>query len=596
MSNFSYLPDNATTPATTPQAAPRPRQQLGSACEECRRKKSRCDRQQPTCGACLNAGIVCIMRNSCPPRGPKKGHLRELRSQIAALEARLNDHENGNSEQTDENKSDEDTDVRNSASTSTLKSTLPSDFSEIHVSTTPISRPMSLVPLVNVDTTMISPLQDAMSIGANLSPLVCTDLDQLYFDRVHQFCPMMQKFRYLSWSKQLGRSRQQICLQYTMWILAASLSSQFQLIRDQLYKEVRQLLDALDMDTAESGKRSLEQVQAWALLSIYEFISDDYQRGLVSAGRAFRLTQLLKLHEVDGGNVTTSDWINTESMRRTFWVVYTIDCFTSINERLPLTFHEHMIATRLPAPDAHFMSGRPITMSYLSEAMASVESDHGPDSPMKLTISSFANSVIIGTICGRTLIHRQKSAGIQPSAEKSGEEFCFRHQALDKMLAVQIKHLSVQVSASDEPNPMLVFVIMNAYMMVLILYEVIETVTSESTRPLLLEYKQQSLEAARELGSLATVLTRLSHFQIHPFAPIPLLLSARFCQAHHGACTTYDTLMGMIQPALQGLCNVNSLAKNGLRLLGLDPLPTTTDWSPFGTHWDTINWDDSTVQ
>lgn len=252
-------------------------------------------------------------------------------------------------------------------------------------------------------------------------------------------------------------------------------------------------------------------------------------------------------------------------------------------------------------------------MSYLSEAMANVESDHGPESPMKLTISSFGNSVIIGTICGRTLIHRQKSAGMQPSAEKSGEEFCFRHQALDKMLAVQIKYLSVQVSASDEPNPMLVFVIMNAYMMVLILYEVIETVTSESTRPLLLEYKQQSLEAARELGSLATVLTRLSHFQvlnvpvrfqnigltntqIHPFAPIPLLLSARFCQAHHGACTTYDTLMGMIQPALQGLCNVNSLAKNGLRLLGLDPAPTTTDWSPFGTHWDTINWDDSTVQ
>lgn len=92
------------------------------------------------------------------------------------MEARLNDHENGNSEQTDENKSDEDTDVRNSASTSTLKSTLPSDFSEINVSTTPISRPMSLVPLINVDTTMISPLQDAMSIGANLSPLVCTDL------------------------------------------------------------------------------------------------------------------------------------------------------------------------------------------------------------------------------------------------------------------------------------------------------------------------------------------------------------------------------------------------------------------------------------
>ena len=148
-----------------------------------------------------------------------------------------------------------------------------------------------------------------------------------------------------------------MCLQYAMWVLAASLSSQFQLIRRDLYTEARHLLDTLETDCQDNQTYPncicIEQVQAWILLAIYELTSDtcNYQRGMVSAGRAFRLVQLMRLYEIDGHNhVGTScqgqgqgDWIDIESMRRTFWMAYTLDRSTSAIDGLPLTFNERQV-------------------------------------------------------------------------------------------------------------------------------------------------------------------------------------------------------------------------------------------------------------
>ena len=96
----------------------RSRQKPGSACEECRKRKLRCDRTHPSCGVCSDSGVTCTFRESRPPRGPKKGHLKALKSRIgrymflltlqkielislltcspAALEHRLSEQQGGN--------------------------------------------------------------------------------------------------------------------------------------------------------------------------------------------------------------------------------------------------------------------------------------------------------------------------------------------------------------------------------------------------------------------------------------------------------------------------------------------------------------------
>lgn len=182
--------------------------------------------------------------------------------------------------------------------------------------------------------------------------------EQLYFDRVHAVAPIVQESRYLTWSRRPDKSKAQMCLQYAMWALAASLSTQFQLERRGLYTEARQLLLALEAEvvvgqTSASAVR-LEQVQAWMLLVLYELTNADltYQRGMLSAGRAFRLVQIMRLYEIDRDDVPRADqghgemdWIELESLRRAFWLAYTIDRFSSAIEGLPLAFNERQAGT-----------------------------------------------------------------------------------------------------------------------------------------------------------------------------------------------------------------------------------------------------------
>ena len=85
--------------------APRARQRPGAACDECRRRKLRCDGQQPQCGVCQDTEVVCEVTQR-GVRGPKKGHLKALKNRVVHLEAMLEsrlsvngrqDHQGGSS-------------------------------------------------------------------------------------------------------------------------------------------------------------------------------------------------------------------------------------------------------------------------------------------------------------------------------------------------------------------------------------------------------------------------------------------------------------------------------------------------------------------
>lgn len=136
-----------------------------------------------------------------------------------------------------------------------------------------------------------------------------------------------------------------------MWTIAASLSAQFQHVRDSLYRDTREMLEALDSKDNKMEYVEIEQAQAWILLAIYEFMRTNYRRGWMSAGRAFRLVQLMRLYEIDGPNSLTrqhdaiaqADWIETEEKRRTFWMAYTLDRLVSIRNEWPLTLHEQVV-------------------------------------------------------------------------------------------------------------------------------------------------------------------------------------------------------------------------------------------------------------
>ena len=168
---------------------------------------------------------------------------------------------------------------------------------------------------------------------------------QLYFDRVHSFAPILHQRRYYSWGQELAKTGSRKSLQYAMWSLAASVSAQFQDVGDSLYWDTRRILDTLEMEDTNVELIDIEQVQAYILLAIYEFMRSDYRRGWMSAGRAFRLIQLMRLHEIDVPSCIPLqvDWVEIEEKRRTFWMAYSLDRFVSIQNGWPLTLSEQVV-------------------------------------------------------------------------------------------------------------------------------------------------------------------------------------------------------------------------------------------------------------
>lgn len=128
------------------------------------------------------------------------------------------------------------------------------------------------------------------------------------------------------------------------------MSSQLQHLQEDLYAYTRMMLDRLEMDPLQADLIQIEQVQAWTLLALYEFMRVGYRRAWMSAGKCFRFAVLMKLHTIDdhdGLAVTAHTTLceaQIEERRRTFWMAYSIDRFISLLDQLPLTFDQHVVS------------------------------------------------------------------------------------------------------------------------------------------------------------------------------------------------------------------------------------------------------------
>ncbi|QUC19082.1 uncharacterized protein UV8b_03323 [Ustilaginoidea virens] len=331
------------------------RQQPGLACEECRRRKARCDRVRPQCGICAEAGHKCVVVEKRSQRGPKKGQLKDLRSRVAVLERRLVSQAQaaseadvpplGRNDVTPERDILDEPVCFSSAGTDIGVDALRMlEFScNEQLSGTPeiplihdtcgiykdpwngcnggLASPYPL--LFTTNSMQPSPLNthSPQAIGdgeLDMSDLVQAELDLLYFERVHHFAPMIHKRRYLAWAGDEKPSPAKACLRLAMRTVSASMSAQLGSLSDVLYATTRRLLETLDA-RGESGSLpwitildsqqeqvELERIQAWLLLAYYEILRKTEHQALLTAERAFRLLQLSGLFNVDARGIDSS--------------------------------------------------------------------------------------------------------------------------------------------------------------------------------------------------------------------------------------------------------------------------------------------------
>ncbi|QUC23724.1 uncharacterized protein UV8b_07965 [Ustilaginoidea virens] len=72
---------------------PRKRSKVSRACDECRRKKIKCDAQSDTggtpCSSCARSNTTCLFSRVPQKRGPSKGYIKELADRIHSIENKL---------------------------------------------------------------------------------------------------------------------------------------------------------------------------------------------------------------------------------------------------------------------------------------------------------------------------------------------------------------------------------------------------------------------------------------------------------------------------------------------------------------------------
>ncbi|KAK4160155.1 hypothetical protein QBC43DRAFT_270881 [Cladorrhinum sp. PSN259] len=455
------------------------RQQPGYACEECRRRKARCDRVRPQCGFCVETGTACIIIEKRPQRGPKRGQLNAMRTRIGD----------------------------------------------------PIN----------------AMRRDSDNLEAMISDLMRTDLDQLYFERVHPVVPMIHQRRYFAWADDENPNPARAGLRLAMRAMAAAMSAQFRSLADSLYHETLRLLETRSQTPTlgEGLEMPLEQIQAWLLLAHYEILRVNEHQAMITAGRAFRLVQMARLYELDreeaeeNSKTASSDeeFAELEEKRRTFWLAFCLDRFLCSRNDWPLTLFEELARTRLPAPESNFQLGKRAVMGFLQDKM--IVMAQTPSLP------PFAETVVLATLHGRCMDHRRSSrtnvtltesgvAGTQPD-----HDFWICHEWLTSMVEDRVQALSQIQGPVTDGDPMLLFARMLAHGALVHLNTTLQAIGSPWLTPerqmMITTAGWRAERAAAEMVRLARSVKLFSCFKVHPFLSDPLECATGFLLARQQA-------------------------------------------------------------
>lgn len=412
------------------------------ACVLCRKRKLKCDGEKPACGTCKRLQHSCSYDVARRKSGPKRGYVKALEARLAQVETMLKPGGNASTDSSDMNApggvlrsdiSGEDSSAALGVSHTDVlaqgqvqhNGPLLTDFSNIESNDA-----------MRKDTLPVEDLPRWEMIGLGLDePLptqdVVNELDHAFFQKIQPSVPMIHRPRYYAAMHLAPHMRPPPCLRYAMWCNAASVMDKYESFQEHFYQRARRYIQQDEMKGHGEAMITLAHCQTWALIATYEFKLMYFPRAWMSAGRACRMIQMVGAHRMDGKGLDVKqclppprDWTEREERRRTFWMCFCIDRYSSIGTGWPMTIDEKDILTNLPVDEQAFELSRPSKTMTLDEAL-------DPDGVPK--ISSYAGVVLMATLLGRNLTHLHRS-GPNDCDESLGGGFWKRHRAMENIL------------------------------------------------------------------------------------------------------------------------------------------------------------------
>jgi hypothetical protein len=148
-----------------------------------------------------------------------------------------------------------------------------------------------------------------------------------------------------------------------MRAVAAAVSAQYRPISGMLCAEARRVLEQMDANSTGDGSDTpVEQIQAWLLVAHWELLCKHEHQAMLTAGRAIRMVQLARLHDLDSYNMPfmtmgtenqlfppspladEETFSEIEEKRRTFWLAYCLDRFCLMRSECPPSLQEEPVS------------------------------------------------------------------------------------------------------------------------------------------------------------------------------------------------------------------------------------------------------------
>ncbi|KAK5114933.1 hypothetical protein LTR62_002092 [Meristemomyces frigidus] len=516
------------------------------ACVLCRKRKLKCDGKKPACGTCNRLQHDCSYDEVRRKSGPKRGYVKALEARLAQVEVLLKTQDeplsarkdsNGHAEpalapqanimpdlDTFANAQDNSGGMRNTSQTVTGFSVLPPEDPFSQTSAPGLSTG-------NGNTGVPEPFPWEM-IGLGLDePLptqdVVNDLNQAYFDKIHLSVPIVHRPRYYAAMNLAPHMRPPVCLRYAMWANAASVTDKYEGLQEHFYQRARKYIQQDEMKGHGEGMVTIAHCQAWLLIGMYEFKCMYFPRAWMSAGRGSRMAQMMGLHRQDGAGLDVKqcipppkDWTEREERRRTFWMAFAVDRYSSIGTGWPMSIEESDICTNLPCEERAYEMSKPEKTISLDEAL---KAGGAPK------LSAFAGVIVLSCLFGRNLLHLHR-----PSPQDNDEDlngvFWKRHASMDNLL------LNITMALPDAlrlpaglNDPNIVFMNMNVHTSTICLHQAAIFKADKNRMPsrISAESKVRCITAAAEIASIMRQVSHLDLSAMNPFISFCLYVAAR---------------------------------------------------------------------
>lgn len=402
------------------------------ACVSCRARKLKCDRIKPACSRCIKVSNDCVYPESRRKPTFKRRNVKELEARLAQVEDYLKDVNRTAEDKADNDSPDQpaqpDMDFSNQERLAQIPQT-PGVTSET------LPEPFLISDYVPPEDAAGSFFNDTQLMGLgmteSLPPLeVMEELNHSFFANQHFFVPIVHPGRYLQAFYGSPLMKPPMCLQYSVWALAALGHVKYDKYHDVFYNRARNYAEMDEMRGYGEHFITVSHAQTWGLIASYEAKRMLFTRSTMSSARTVRLCHMMSLDRIDGDPLGLPPtlgppltWAELEERRRVFWGAFCFDAHASISTGWPSLIQTDDIATRLPAPEADFIADRKVESAFLHEVFQGA------------TYSGFAGTVVVCQIFKIILnhVHRNKPADYPDDVMHGG--FWKGHRELDNTLS-----------------------------------------------------------------------------------------------------------------------------------------------------------------